>query len=146
MTSAIVGVSSTQSVRLNLLNLQPVLPGVTALVCPATLAFYDDSGALLKQMSFSTVAPAAAINLSFKPTVSSTAANGRAQLRALVITPIPQTPMTISGPTSILIPVPVCSLFASFEVTDDATGISQILTTDFRPVRSVNAVTGTSVR
>jgi hypothetical protein len=140
-TSAIVGVSSTQSVRLNVLNLQPVVSGVTAVACPVTLEFYDDSGALLKQTSFTTVSPSTAVNLVFKPTVSSTAANARAQVRAVVLSPIPTvTPVISSGTSTVTIAAPSCSLFSSFEVTDDATGNTQVLTSDFRGMPSIVVV------
>lgn len=134
VTSGMVGVSSTQTARLNVLNLQQVVAGVTAVACPATLAFYDDTGALLKQVAVTNISPATAGNLVFKPTVPSTAVNARAQLRAVVFTPfatITPTP-TASGSTTLIPAGPVCTLLSSFEVMDDATGNTQSLTTDFR--------------
>ena len=73
VTTGIVGVTSTQTARLNVLNLQPVTPGVTAAVCPATLEFYDATGALLKQLAVTNILPGAAASLAFKPAVASTA-------------------------------------------------------------------------
>ena len=131
MTSGIVGVATTQSVRLNVLNLQPVTPGVTVIACPATLEFYDDTGALLKQMSVTNIAPATAANLVFKPTVPSTAT--RVQLRAVVVTPFPTvTPVANPGSTIVVPAAPACSLMSSLEVTDDATADTHSFTTDFR--------------
>jgi len=142
-TSAIIGVSSTQTARLNVLNLQPVIPGVTAVACPATLEFFDDSGALLKQLVLTTISPATAANLTFKPTPSATAANARVQIRAVVFTPA-NTVTPVAGSMPVIV-APVCNFLSSFEVVDDATGNTQSVTTDFHtmppfsfPVSPVN--------
>src|ERR1039458_9128397 len=58
MTTGIVGVTSVQTARLNVLNLHRVIPGVAAVACPATLEFYDDTGALLKQLVVTNISPA----------------------------------------------------------------------------------------
>lgn len=134
MTTGIVGVTSAESARLNVLNLQPVIPGVTAVACPVTLEFYDDTGALLKQLAVTNISPATAAALVFKPTVPSTAVNARAQIRAVVFTP------TNSGvnPGSGSLPMPVpamgisCNAMASLEITDDSTGATVVFTTDLR--------------
>ena len=47
-------------------NLQPVIPGVTAVLCRRR-SNYDDSGALLKQLAVTNISPATAANLVFKP-------------------------------------------------------------------------------
>lgn len=141
VTTGIVGVTSTQTARLNVLSLQPVLPGVTAVACPATLEFYDDSGALLKQLAVTNISPATAASLTFKPPVPSTAANARAQIRAVVFTPSAVvTPVTGNGSTPVM-PVSVgCSVMASLEIMDDATGDTHTFTTDLRPMPSYHAV------
>jgi hypothetical protein len=138
MTTGIVGVTSTQTARLNVLNLHPVVPGVTAVACPATLEFYDDTGALLKQLIVTNILPAAAVSLVFKPTVPSTAVNARAQIRAVVVTPS----TTVSGPIpSPFIPVSLgCSQMASLEVIDDSTGVTHTFTTDLRAMPTYNIV------
>jgi hypothetical protein len=136
VTTGIVGVTSTQTARLNVLNLHPVIPGVAAVACPATLEFYDDTGALLKQLVVTNIAPANAVSLVFKPPVSSTAAGARAQIRAVVLTPSTavMNPGTGSGPIS----PPVmaisigCSVMPSLEIVDDATGVTHTFTTDLR--------------
>src|SRR5215471_3058578 len=63
MTTGLVGVTSTQTARLNVLNLQPIIPGVAAVLCPATLEFYDDNGALLKQLAVTNISPTTAASL-----------------------------------------------------------------------------------
>jgi hypothetical protein len=129
-----VGVTSAQTARLNVLNLQPAIPGVAAVACPATLEFYDDSGAQLKQLPVITIAPGTAASLVFKPVIASSLPAARAQIRAVLYTP-PTTPIkdgTGSNPISIL-PVNIgCSLMASLEIIDDATGVTRVFTTDLR--------------
>jgi hypothetical protein len=141
-TTGIVGVTSTQTARLNVLNLQPVIPGVAAIICPATLEFYDDSGALLKQLAVTNISPASAANLVFKPAVPSTATGSRAQIRAVVVTP--STSVNPGGPPTPTTPViRACNVMASLEIIDDATGDTHTITTDLRsmPAYSVLPLT-----
>jgi len=141
MSSAIVGATSTQSAQLNVLNLAPVIPGVTAVACPATLEFYSASGALLKQMSVNTIAPSTAVSLVFKPSPPSTAVNARAQIRAVVVMPFPiVTPVVSSGSTPVIPVGAGCTFVSSLEITDDSSGVTQILTTDFRSTPEAIAV------
>ena len=134
VTTGIVGVTSTQTARLNVLNLQPVIPGVAAVACPATLEFYDDTGAQLRQLALSNISPANAASLVFKPAVPSTPVGARAQIRAVVFTPTP----TVANPGSGAMPMPFmpvragCSVLASLEIIDDATGVTRTFTTDLR--------------
>lgn len=132
VTTGLVGVTSTQTARLNVLNLQPVIPGVTAVLCPATLEFYDDSGALLKQLAVTNISPATAASLVFKPPVPSTAAGARAQIRAVVLTPLTFSFNNGSTPTAVVPFGRGCSVMASLEIIDDATGATHTLTTDLR--------------
>jgi len=130
-TTGIVGVTSMQTVRLNVLNLQPVIPGVTAILCPATLEIYDDSGALLKQLAVTNISPATAANLVFKPPVPSTAA--RAQIRAVVVTPSNFVVNPGTEPPTPTLPVGrSCNVMASLEIIDDSTGTTHTITTDLR--------------
>jgi hypothetical protein len=132
-TTGIVGVTSTQTARLNVLNLQPVIPGVTAIICPATLEFYDDTGALLKQLAVTNISPATAANLVFKPAVPSTAVNARAQIRAVVVTPSTSVINLGTEPPTPIVPVTRgCNVMASLEIIDDATGATHTVTTDLR--------------
>jgi hypothetical protein len=136
-TTGIVGVTSTQTARLNVLNLQPVIPGVTAVMCPATLEFYDDTGALLKQLAVTNISPATAANLVFKPAVPSAAVNARAQIRAVVVTPSTSVVNPGTEPPTPIVPVTRgCNVMASLEIIDDATGATHTVTTDLRSMPS----------
>lgn len=137
VTTGIVGVTSGQTAQLNVLNLQPVIPGVTAVACPATLEFYDATGALLKQLALSNISPANAASLAFKPVTPSAAANARAQIRAVVVTPATSAMNPFSRPTLTAIPVNIgCSVMASLEIIDDSTGDTSTFTTDLRSMPS----------
>jgi hypothetical protein len=144
ITTGIVGVTSTQTARLNVLNLQPVIPGVAAVACPATLEFYDDTGAQLKQLVLTNISPASAASLVFKPAIPSTAVGARAQVRAVVFTPstAAMNPGTGSGSTPMpFMPVRAgCSVMASLEIVDDATGVTHTFTTDLRSMMSVYGI------
>jgi len=136
VTTGIVGVTAAQTARLNVLNLQPVIPGVTAVVCHATLEFYDENGAQLKQQAVTNIPPATAASLVFKPAVSST--TGRAQIRAVVFTPANTAFNPAPGPVlPPIIPVSFgCNVMASLEIIDDATGATHTFVTDMRTVSS----------
>ena len=132
-TTGIVGVTSTQTARLNVLNLQPVIPGVTAVMCPATLEFYDDTGAMLKQLAVTNISPASAASLVIKPTVPSTAVGARAQIRAVVVTPSISVVNPGTQPPMPSMPmIRGCSVMASLEIIDDSTGATHLVTTDLR--------------
>ena len=144
VTSGIVGVTITQTARLNVLNLQPpAITGAAPVQCLATLEFYNDAGILLKlptpPMTFN-IQPGAAVSLAIKPPMPSLAVNARAQIRAVVTTPsnILMTPST--GPASpVVMPVSLgCNLMPSLEIIDDITGLTHTFTTDFRPVPASN--------
>jgi hypothetical protein len=133
VTSGIVGVTGAQSVRLNALNLQPVISGVTAVACPATLEIYDETGAMLHQLVVTNIAPASAASLVFKPVAPATPVNASALIRAVVFTPPASAVTTGSEPTPTVIPVGIgCNIMASLEITDDSTGATHTFTTDFR--------------
>ena len=147
LTTGLVGVTSAQTARLNVLNLQPVIPGVAATLCQATLEFYDDTGALLKQLAVPNISPATAASLVFKPTVPSAAAGARAQIRAVVLTPLnfgfnPGA----SSPTPTMPAISACNVMASLEIIDDSSGTTHTLTTDLRAMPIFRAIPPLAVR
>jgi hypothetical protein len=141
VTTGIVGVASGQTAQLNVLNLQPVTPGVTAM-CPATIEFYDAAGTQLKQLTVTNIAPGTATSLVFKPVMPSAAANARAQIRAVVVTPPTAVINPVPGPISPpVIPVNIsCNVMASLEIIDDSTGATHAFTTDLRAVMAYGVV------
>ena len=92
-------------------------------MCPATLEFYDDTGALLKQLAVTNISPATAASLVFKPPVPSTTAGARAQIRAVVLTPLNFVfNPGASSPTPTMLGISACNVMASLEIIDDPTG------------------------
>jgi hypothetical protein len=141
VTTGLVGVTGTQTTRLNVLNVQPVIPGVAAVICAATLEFYDDTGALLKQLAVTNISPATAASLVFKPTVPATTAGARAQIRAVVLTPLYIfNPGSGSSPTTMIPVGRGCNVMASLEIIDDSTGATHTLTTDLRAMPAYSGV------
>lgn len=146
VTTGIVGVAGTQTARLNVMNLQPVIPGVAAVLCPATLEFYDDTGALLKQLAVTNIAPATAASLVLKPAVPS-APNARAQIRAAVFTPQTFVGNPGGSPPTPAIPfIRGCTVMASLEIIDDSTGTTHIFTADLRAMPAFNILPMTTPR
>jgi hypothetical protein len=147
MTTGIVGVTGSQTARLNVVNLQPVIPGVAAIICPATLEFYDDTGASLMHAAVTNISPATATSLVFKPPVPSTSATARVQIRAVVLTPFPFVMNPGSGPISVptIAVNKSCSLMASLEIIDDATGATHIFTADLRTMSPYSVLPMTAV-
>jgi hypothetical protein len=135
VTTGIVGVTSTQTARLNVLNLQPVIPGVAAVACPATLQFYDDAGALLKQLALTNISPATAASLVLKPAAPSGSVTARAQIRATVFTPFTTVIKPEPGSSTVpAFPIGGCNVMASLEIIDDLTGVTHTFTADLRPM------------
>ncbi len=143
MTSGIVGITSTQTARLNVVNLQQVIPGIAAVACPATLEFYDEAGNQLKQFAVANISPSTGATFAFKPVMTTSASPvNRFQLRAVVAT----APLNILNPLSNTNAIAVmpsllgCNLMASLEISDDATGVTHIITTDFRMMTYYSAM------
>src|SRR5262249_32396103 len=93
-----------------------------------TLSFYDDTGALLKQLPLDNISPATAASLTWKPTTS-----GRSQIRAVVFTPANGIANTGSDTPPPAVPlVAGCSVLASLEIIKAAPGETHAFPTDLR--------------
>jgi hypothetical protein len=127
VTSGIVGLASSETAQLNVLNLQE--PGTTAsataAACPVTLEFVNVSGAVVGTPLQKSIAPGQAVSAPYAlPSVTSP----RTEIRAVVIT---QTVSAAAGST--VIPVsPTCNLLPSLEIVDTSGGTTHVFTTDFR--------------
>ena len=140
VTTGVVGVVLSQTAQLNVLNVTPVIPGVTAVICTAQLEFYDAQGTLVKQMLVNNIPPGTAASLPLKrlDITSVPLATPRAEVRGVVRTgpsPTPPPAGTGGGAPTIAFPVPLgCQVMTTLEVFDDATGITHVVTTDTRPM------------
>jgi hypothetical protein len=140
VTTGVVGIALSQTAQLNVLNLTPVIAGVTAVICTAQLEFYDAQGTLVKQMLVNNILPGTAASLPLKrlDITSVPPATPRAEVRGVVRTgpsPTPPPAGTAGGAPTIAFPVPLgCQVMITLEVFDDATGITHVVTTDTRPM------------
>jgi hypothetical protein len=117
-STAMVGIASGQTARINLLN-PGVLPPALGVVCTASVNFYDGAGTVRKTASV-TVAPGTsqAVDLHSDTDLSLTAAT-RAEIRATIAEPLIVPPPTATGtPSSSVKP---CQLVTTLEVFDSIT-------------------------
>lgn len=119
VSTAMVGLVTGQTARLSVLNLAS--PTVTpAIPCTARLTFFDSQGRQLKLAAVSVV-PGQAQSLDLNHDTDLTGFPAHLEIRGMVSHIAPSS----TGGTS-------CSLFASLEILNNATGAAQILTTDVR--------------
>jgi len=137
LTTALVGFTGTQTAQLTVLNMSPATTATLA-GCEVQLAFYDSQSRLLKQGNATNLAPGASTVLTLghneaQPGTATTTTT-RVPVRGQVATvPSPSATGTASGTVVVLAS---CSLFTSLELYDNASGVTQTLTTDTRPVQT----------
>ena len=136
LTTGMVGLSSGQTARINVLNLNtpPILTPVSSAVvsvgsCAVTMEFFDAQNKLLNSFPATvTVAPQNAVSLdlawaALPPSPSATGVNAlRREIRGVVIA-APVTSSTTASTTA-------CSLKVALEVYENSTGGTVFLTSD----------------
>jgi hypothetical protein len=137
LTTGIVGFTGSQTAQLNVLNMSAASTAALA-GCEVQLAFYDSQNRLLKQGATTTIAPGSAASLSLgrSDVPAASATTPRVSIRGQVKTVVPST-STVAGPAILF---SSCSLFASLEVYDNVTGVTQVFTSDTRMVISGDVV------
>ena len=117
-----VGLASTETVRVSLVNTATALPSGTAASCTGNVAFVNAAGATIGSATNFTVASLAtsSVSLAF---AQSGFASPRGQVRVVVTATIPQTN------------VPPCNLMISVETMDSATGVTHVLLHDELAIR-----------
>ncbi|MGB7758898.1 MAG: hypothetical protein WBL61_03660 [Bryobacteraceae bacterium] len=144
VTTGIVGwAPSAQTAQLNVLNtggsiLASTPPSTTmpAVTCPVELEFLDGQNNVLKSLEASNVASGTAVSLTLKLADLATATTAlRVDIRGAVKSnPIVSGPIPAGGGP--LIPAfafSFCSIMPTLELSDTATGITQVFTSDTRP-------------
>jgi hypothetical protein len=136
-STGMVGFPATQTVRLNVLNNSSV-PANSTLPspnCALQLSFYDAQGKLLKQTTVGSLAPGVATGLELgRGEISGVPASTlRVQVRGVVQTIL--APASGGGSSTPMV-LSACSPFITVEVYDNATGASQVLTSDARLMSS----------
>ena len=125
VTTGMVGIAPTQTARINVLNLNPVVG--TPVVCSVLLQFVDANDNVLKSATISNIPPgqAAGLNLMREEIPDSTVT--REHIRGVVRNPL----IPAAGSTA----VPAgCSVFTTLEVFDDVSGDTLTFTSHVKPV------------
>jgi hypothetical protein len=125
-TTGMVGLTTNQTARLNVLNLNPI-PAATATApanCNVELQFYDGKNNSLGQTTVTSFAPQTAASFDLKGEAVATAAPARVEIRG-VVTVNPAIPTTSSAATP-----GYCSVKTTLEIFDDTTGSTVVLTSD----------------
>jgi len=129
MTTGMVGITLSQTARLNVLNLNPVpvstnLPALPA-NCNVEMQFVDTKNNVLKQNTVANFAPqtATSLDLNAATTNISGPTAQRSQVRGVVSVNPPTTSTTPSNPGR-------CSVAVTLEVFDNTSGSTVSLTTD----------------
>lgn len=136
VTTGMVGFTTNQTARLNVLNLNLALTSTTGTQpanCTVELQFLDDKGALVKQETVSNFAPGTATSFDLtRATVTSETA-ARAEIRGVVV--VNPSPTPVGSPAE----AGNCSVMTTLEIMD-STGSTVSLTSDTRPLGGFSIV------
>ncbi len=132
VTTPMIGISTGQIARLNVLNPGVPAPAATASLCPVQLSFVDSGGNVLKLMEF-LVIPGQSQSLDLNHDTEGGANSGvRFELRAIIRIPPPSTtttpPTTTTTPTMAPL-IPASCVVPSLEIFDGTTGRTEALVT-----------------
>jgi hypothetical protein len=135
-TTAMIGIATGQTARLNLLN-PGVLPPALGVICTAEVTYFDGAGAVKKTAPVA-VAPGTSQYVDLhSDTDLDLASASREEIRATVAMPAIPPPATSSSATP---PTPAaCKLIATLEIFDSITGRTEALTGKVEAVGSVVA-------
>jgi hypothetical protein len=138
-TTGMAGLTSNQTARLNVLNLNTVsaavanvntVPAATATApanCNVQLQFFDAKNNSLGQTLVTNFAPGTATSFDLPRTAVASATEARVEIRG-VVTVNPALPTTSSAPTP-----GYCSVKTTLEIFDDTSGSTVVLTSDTTP-------------
>jgi hypothetical protein len=127
-TTGMIGFTTSQTARLNVLNLNPV-PSSTSTTqsanCGVQLQFFDNKNTLISESTVSSVAPGAAASFDLPRSAVTSETTPRAEIRGVVVVNPSVTPA--ASPAAI----GFCTVFTTLEIFD-ATGSTVALTSDTR--------------
>jgi hypothetical protein len=121
-TTAMVGIATGETARLNLLNPAPIATATgTAVACTATVTYFDGSGTPRKTAKVS-VAPGTSqfVDLRSDSDLSLAAAT-RLEIRAAVAIPNIPPPTASTSSTAGTPSTPICTLVSTLEIFDQIT-------------------------
>jgi hypothetical protein len=135
-TTGMVGFTTNQTARINVLNLNPVPSATTGnnggtatptANCTVELRFVDDKGTLITQSVVPNFAPGASTSFDLPRASVITETTTRAEIRGVVV--VNPSPTPVGSPAT----VGYCSVMTTLEVFD-ATGSTVSSTSDTRPL------------
>ena len=140
VSTGMVGLASSQTAQLNVVNLSstPSTATAAASTCTVQLEFWDSQGKTIKSSQIANLAPGTAGALQIK-LLDVTSAAGRTDVRGVVRSNPVTTTMTQPGnpQQGIAFPIgPRCNVMTTLEVFDTTTGVAQSLTSDTRPLQT----------
>ena len=132
VTTGMVGLTSNQTGRLSVLNLNTTTTSTSTLSpptpannCTVELQFFDGQNKSLKQALVPNFAPQTATTLDLTRAEINAQTGNRAEIRGVV---------TVNGPTPVASPsIPgYCTVFTTLQIFDTATGSTVVFTSDTR--------------
>ena len=124
-----VGVSTGQTIRLNVLNPGIITSSADPVGCTAQLFFFNDQGTVLKRATL-TVSPRRSVSLEMNLDTDPAASGSRVEIRALV-----------SALPLALQPSPLfCTLVPTVEIVDHDTGRTMVILTETRTFISIAGI------
>jgi hypothetical protein len=129
-TTGMVGFTTNQTARLNVVNLNPAPASTATLLnpnCTVELQFYDNAGTLVKQSVVPNFAPGTATSFDLPRASVTSETAARAEIRGVVV--VNPSPSPVESPAT----VGFCSVMTTLEVYD-AAGSTVSSTSDTRAV------------
>ena len=138
VTTGMVGLTTNQTARLSVLNLNSTSTTTATLTppinCTVELQFFDAQNKSLKQAVVPNFAPQTATTLDLKRSEITTQTANRAEIRGQINVNPSSTP--VANPT-----VPgYCTVFTTLQIFDETTGSTVVLTSDTRVSNSGTVV------
>ncbi len=130
-TTGMVGFTTNQTVRLNVLNLNPVTTITASLTppnCTVELRFFDAQNNMVNQSVVPNFAPGTATFLDLERAAVTSQPSPRAEIRGVVVVNPAPTPVDSPALTGF------CSVMVTLEIIDASTGSTVALTSDTRVV------------
>lgn len=133
-TTGMVGFTTNQTARLNVLNLNPEITSIASLTppnspnCTVELRFFDAQNNMVSQSVVPNFAPGTAAFLDLERATVASQTSPRAEIRGVVVVNPAPTPVASPAPTGF------CSVMVTLEIIDHSTGSTVALTSDTRVV------------
>ncbi len=131
-TTGMIGFTTNQTARLNVLNLNSVpVAGTTAPPnCNVQLQFFDGQNNSIKQSAVTASAPSTATSLDLQRTEVTAQTTPRAEIRGVVTVNPPATSAGSTVSPGFAVTVGSCSVKVTLEIFDSSTGSTVALTSD----------------